>query len=68
MKNIASIVNGDQTAIEKAHAEGIHVGAERFVVARIDDGNIYGRKVRSRPPYQIPPIGATSAWQNTDQE
>ncbi|KUI56818.1 Profilin [Cytospora mali] len=46
MKNIASIVNGDQASIEKAHAEGIHVGGERFVVARIDDGNIYGRKGR----------------------
>ncbi|KUI68190.1 Profilin [Cytospora mali] len=46
MKNIASIVNGDQASIEKAHAEGIHVGGERFVVARIDEGNIYGRKGR----------------------
>lgn len=50
MKNIANIVNGEQASIEKAHAEGIHVGSERFVVARIDDGNIYGRKVRLRPP------------------
>lgn len=45
MKNIADIASGDQAAIDKAYGEGIHVAGERFVVAKIDDGSVYARKV-----------------------
>lgn len=46
MKNLADIAKGDSAAVDKAHAEGIHVAGERFVVTRIDDGNVYARQVR----------------------
>lgn len=45
MKNLADIAKGESAAVDKAHAEGIHVAGERFVVTRIDDGNIYARQV-----------------------
>ena len=50
MKSIANILSGDQAAIDKAHAEGIHVAGERFVlIGGHLEGNIYGRgQVRSR--------------------
>lgn len=57
MKNIADIVKGESAAVDKAHAEGIHVAGERFVVTRIDDGNIYARQVRTFTLYQIPDAG-----------
>lgn len=47
MKNLADIARGDSAAVDKAHAEGIHVAGERFVVTRIDDGNVYARQVRT---------------------
>lgn len=47
MKNIAEIASGKQAAIDKAYGEGIHVAGERFVVAKIDDGSVYARKVCS---------------------
>lgn len=49
MKNLADIAKGDSAAVDKAHAEGIHVAGERFVVTRIDDGNVYARQVRTQP-------------------
>lgn len=49
MKNIAEIASGKQAAIDKAYGEGIHIAGERFVVAKIDDGSVYARKVRSSP-------------------
>lgn len=45
MKNLADITKGVSAAVDKAHAEGIHVAGERFVVTRIDEGNIYARQV-----------------------
>lgn len=45
MKNIASIVTGNQAAIDKAYAEGIHVAGERFVLTKTDEGSVYARKV-----------------------
>ncbi|KAK2613522.1 hypothetical protein N8I77_000431 [Diaporthe amygdali] len=47
MKNLADIARGETAAVDKAHAEGIHVAGERFVVTRIDDGNIYARQGRT---------------------
>lgn len=45
MKNIASIVTGDQAAIDKAYGEGIHVAGERFVLTKAEEGSAYARKV-----------------------
>lgn len=45
MKNIASIVTGDQAAIDKAYAEGLHIAGERFVLTKTDEGSLYARKV-----------------------
>lgn len=53
MKNLADITKGESAAVDKAHAEGIHVAGERFVVTRIDDGNIYARQVR---PTTVPDL------------
>lgn len=47
MKVIASIVAKDQAATDKAFAEGLYVGGQRYVLARADD-NIYARAVRYR--------------------
>ncbi|KAF3767885.1 Profilin/allergen [Cryphonectria parasitica EP155] len=46
MKNIASIVSGDQAAVDKAFAEGLHVAGERFVLTKNDEGSVYARKGR----------------------
>lgn len=54
MKNLADIAKGESAAVDKAHAEGIHVAGERFVVTRIDDGNIYARQVGTFPPLGFP--------------
>lgn len=45
MKNLASIVTGDQAAIDKAFAEGLHIAGERYVLAKAEDGSVYARKV-----------------------
>lgn len=45
MKAIASIVAKDQAATDKAFAEGLYVGGQRYVLARADD-NIYARAGR----------------------
>ncbi|KAK3903902.1 profilin [Staphylotrichum tortipilum] len=48
LKDIVAILNeGDSTsgpASTKAFADGLHVGGERFVATRIEDGHIYARK------------------------
>jgi profilin len=44
MKAIADIVAQNQAAIDKAFAEGLYVGGQRYVLARVDD-NIYARAV-----------------------
>lgn len=63
MKNLADITKGESAAVDKAHAEGIHVAGERFVVTRIDDGNIYARQVGISRPSDPPCTrnGASSA-------
>lgn len=45
MKNLASIVTGEQAAIDKAFAEGVHIAGERYVLAKAEDGSAYARKV-----------------------
>lgn len=45
MKNIASIVTGNQASIDKAYAEGLYVAGERFVLTKTDEGSFYARKV-----------------------
>lgn len=45
MKSVADIASGNQAAIDKAYGEGIHIAGERFVVAKVDDGSVYARKV-----------------------
>lgn len=45
MKNIASLVTGEQAAIDKAFAEGLHIAGERYVLAKAEDGSVYARKV-----------------------
>lgn len=54
MKNLADITKGVSAAVDKAHAEGIHVAGERFVVTRIDEGNIYARQVGNFSPLAFP--------------
>ncbi|KAJ4423711.1 profilin, required for normal timing of actin polymerization in response to thermal stress [Gnomoniopsis sp. IMI 355080] len=46
MKNLASIVTGEQAAIDKAFAEGLHIAGERYVLAKAEDGSAYARKGR----------------------
>ncbi|RFU75218.1 hypothetical protein TARUN_7022 [Trichoderma arundinaceum] len=45
MKAIADIIANNQAAKDKAFAEGLYVGGQRYVVARIED-NIYARSGR----------------------
>ncbi|KAK8080643.1 hypothetical protein PG997_008461 [Apiospora hydei] len=47
MKNIANVVTGAAGAVDKALAEGIHVGGERYVVFRAEDRSMYGRQGRT---------------------
>jgi profilin len=46
MKAISSILSGDAAAKDKAFADGLHVGGERFVLARVEDRSVYARKGR----------------------
>lgn len=46
MKNIVAILNATGDAVDKAHAEGVHVGGERFVVTKIEERSLYCRQVR----------------------
>lgn len=61
MKNIADIVTDKPGAKDKAFADGLHVGGERFVMARAEDGTIYARKVSSTYPKM--PAGGLSCPQ-----
>ncbi|KAL7915862.1 profilin [Trichoderma velutinum] len=45
MKVIADIVAKNQAAIDKAFGEGLYVGGQRYVLARVDD-DIYARSGR----------------------
>lgn len=47
MKAIADILSNAPGARDRAHADGIHIGGERYVVTVIDDGTIYARQGRS---------------------
>ncbi|KAK8106294.1 uncharacterized protein PG998_003242 [Apiospora kogelbergensis] len=47
MKNIANIVTGAAGASDKALAEGVHVGGERYVVFKSEDRSLYGRQGRT---------------------
>ncbi|KAL7937874.1 profilin [Trichoderma chlorosporum] len=46
LKVIASLISKDQSASDKAFAEGLHVGGVRYVVARNEDEAIYARAGR----------------------
>ncbi|KAH6996396.1 profilin [Ilyonectria sp. MPI-CAGE-AT-0026] len=46
MKVVASIVSGDAAAKDKAFADGLYIGGERYVMARAEDRSIYARKGR----------------------
>ncbi|GJC94018.1 profilin [Colletotrichum higginsianum] len=45
MKVIADIVKGDKTVTDKAFADGLFIGGERYVMARAEEGAIYARKI-----------------------
>ncbi|KAI0013123.1 profilin [Xylariaceae sp. FL0662B] len=47
MKTLISILNATGDAIDKAHADGVYVAGERYVVTRIEDRSIYGRQGRT---------------------
>ncbi|KAJ9138890.1 hypothetical protein NKR23_g8162 [Pleurostoma richardsiae] len=47
MKALVDILSGSQAAVDKAHAEGIHIAGERYVVTRIEDRSIYARSGRT---------------------
>lgn len=48
MKAIASIVSKDQAAIDKAYAEGLYIAGVRYVLTKVDEGDVYARAVGSR--------------------
>jgi hypothetical protein len=58
MKQISATLSGVEAAINKAYGEGLHVQGERYVVAKIDGGSLYARKVwpaaTSHPPPLLP--------------
>jgi len=47
MKNIVAILAGTSDAVDKSHAEGVHVAGERYVVTKIEDRSLYGRLGRN---------------------
>ncbi|KAI1779757.1 Profilin/allergen [Hypoxylon cercidicola] len=47
MQNLVAILNKTGGAVDKAHADGIHVAGERYVVFRIEDRSVYGRQGRT---------------------
>lgn len=49
MKAISAIVSGDSAAKDKAFAEGLFVGGERYVMARAEGRSIYARAVSFLP-------------------
>ncbi|KAL7971153.1 profilin [Trichoderma sp. SZMC 28014] len=46
MKAIASIVSKDQAAIDKAYAEGLYIAGVRYVLTKVDEGDVYARAGR----------------------
>ncbi|KAI1495652.1 profilin [Biscogniauxia marginata] len=47
MKNLVAILTGTGDAVDKAHADGVHVAGERYVVTRIEDRSLYARHGRT---------------------
>ncbi|KAI0017270.1 profilin [Xylariomycetidae sp. FL0641] len=47
MKNLVAILTNSGGAVDKAHAEGVHVGGERYVVTRIEERSVYARQGRT---------------------
>ncbi|KAK8060411.1 profilin, partial [Apiospora sp. TS-2023a] len=47
MKNIANVLTGAAGAVDKALAEGAHIGGERYVIFRAEDRSMYGRQGRT---------------------
>ncbi|KAI1409098.1 profilin [Hypoxylon sp. FL1857] len=47
MKNLVAILTNSAGAVDKAHADGIHVAGERYVATRIEDRSVYGRQGRT---------------------
>ncbi|KAI1210023.1 Profilin/allergen [Annulohypoxylon truncatum] len=47
MKNLAEIVSGSKAAVDKAYADGLHVGGERYVATKIEDRSVYARQGRT---------------------
>ncbi|KAL7963072.1 Profilin/allergen [Trichoderma compactum] len=46
MKAIADIVAKNQASIDKAYAEGLYIAGQRFVLTRVDEGDLYARAGR----------------------
>ncbi|KAI0482459.1 profilin [Xylariaceae sp. FL0804] len=47
MKNLVAILTSSGDAVDKAHADGVHVAGERYVVTRIEERSVYGRQGRT---------------------
>lgn len=47
MKNIVAILTQEPGAVDKAHADGVHVAGERYVAFKIEDRSLYGRQGRT---------------------
>ncbi|KAK0764318.1 hypothetical protein N5P37_003717, partial [Trichoderma harzianum] len=46
MKTIADIVAKNEAAVTKAYAEGIYIAGQRYVLTRVDEGDLYARAGR----------------------
>ncbi|PNP52212.1 hypothetical protein THARTR1_07421 [Trichoderma harzianum] len=46
MKAIADIVAKKEGAEAKAYAEGLYIAGQRFVLTRVDEGDLYARSGR----------------------
>lgn len=47
MTALVAILSGSSDAVDKAHAEGVHVTGNRYVVTRIEDRSLYARQGRT---------------------
>ncbi|KAL7628907.1 profilin, required for normal timing of actin polymerization in response to thermal stress [Parahypoxylon ruwenzoriense] len=47
MKNLVAVLSVNSGAVDKAHADGIHIAGERYVVTRIEERSVYGRQGRT---------------------
>lgn len=47
MKALSSIVGGQDSAKDKAFAEGLYIAGERFVMARAEERSVYARSVQT---------------------